>query len=195
MKTQRNSLVCVEATLPQTKDEKYIFVTEFDDSAFEKFYKLFSALEADPDVRIIPIMVHSFGGDVHALLAMLDLIDGASKPVATIGIGKAMSCGAFLLAAGTKGYRYAAPNADIMLHEVSSGGWGKNTELQNNTKSTKRLNDLVFKDLAERSTVKDKKFFTKKLRALGNVDWYLSAMEYKKLGLIDHIGVPTLVTQ
>ena len=187
-------LICIEtqsAGTIKTTESLYILVTAFDDTAFGKFYDQFIKMSANPRTKIIPIVISSFGGQVHSLLPMIDLIKASRKPVATIALGKAMSCGATLLAAGTKGYRYAAPNADIMIHEVSSMSWDKNTDMQNDAKHTKYLNDLLFKMIAEWAGKKDPKFFLKILNSKSNVDWYLTANECKKLGLVDHVGVPT----
>lgn len=191
----KNNLIIEESRMTLIAEDKvpYIFVTEFDDSSVIKFYEKFLKLEANPDVKIIPIIISSFGGQVHSLLTMLDLIDASSKPVSTIALGKAMSCGAFLLAGGTRGYRYAAPSTDIMVHEVASGAFGKTTTLQSSVKHTKKLNDNILKFLFERSSLTDKNFIAKQMKKNGNVDWFLTAKEYKRLGLIDHIGVPKLV--
>jgi ATP-dependent Clp protease protease subunit len=193
---KKNELVCFEKETSKTiesKDALYIFVTKFDDEAASKFFDQFTHMSSSPEVKVIPIVISSFGGQVHSLLPMIDLIKACDKPVATIALGKAMSCGAFLLGAGTKGYRYAAPNADIMLHEVSSSGWDKTSNLENDVEHTRYLNDLFFNLLAKWAGKKDKNFFLKELKSKSNVDWYLTASEFKKYGLIDHVGIPNLI--
>ena len=192
MKT-KNELVCISDTSMANIDElPYLFVSEFNDDSVRHFYKDFIKLHSDPKVDVIPIVVSSYGGQVHALLSMLDIIQSATKPVATISLGKAMSCGAILLAAGTKGYRYAAPNTDIMIHEVASMEMGKNTDIQNGSKQTKRLNTLLFKYLGDFSN-KNKRYFLSELKKRGNIDWHLSANDFKDLGLVDHVCVPQLI--
>lgn len=188
-------LLCKETSprILNKSELNYIFVTEFNDKAVEEFYAQFLALSSNPEVKVIPVVVSSYGGQVHALLSMLDLIESSMKPVSTIGMGKAMSCGAVLLAAGTKGYRFAAPNTDIMLHEISSVEWGKAADIANGAKTTKRLNTKLFKILESKSTVKGNRGLIKKMRAKGNVDWFLTPGQYLKMGLIDHIGVPALI--
>lgn len=192
----KNELLCIEsqkAKLVTSDDALYIYVTKFDDDAASKFYEQFLKMTANPENKVIPIVISSFGGQVHALLPMIDLIKASKKPVATIALGKAMSCGAFLLAAGTKGYRYAAPNTDIMIHEVSASTWDKTTNIQNETRHIKYLNNLFFKFLADWAGKKDSKFFLNMLKNKSNVDWYLTSNECKKLGLVDHIGIPNLI--
>ncbi len=193
---EKTELICLEKSQSSSvsADElPYIFVTNFDDAALNTFYQKFTALHSNPDVKVIPIVVSSFGGQVHTLLAMIDIINSSAKPVATIGTGKAMSCGAILLASGTKGYRFAAPNTDIMLHEISSMEWGKITDTDNGVRQTKRLNIQMFKHLAKQARKKGTSFFLKEMKKRVNVDWYLTPSEYKKLGLIDHISMPILV--
>lgn len=174
------------------KDLEHIHVNRFNEESAKEFYKSFRELQSNDTVKVIPIFIDSYGGNVHALLTMLDLIADSHKPVATIAMGKAMSCGAILLAAGTKGYRFAAPSTDIMVHEVSSAEFGKMADLDSGVKHTKVLNDKLFEFLGSVGK-KAKSFFLKKMKSMGNVDWFLTAAEYKKLGLIDHIGIPQLV--
>lgn len=174
------------------KDVEHIHVNRFNEESAKDFYKSFRELQSNDEVKVIPIFIDSYGGNVHALLTMLDLIADSHKPVATVAMGKAMSCGSILLAAGTEGYRFAAPNTDIMIHEVSSVEFGKMADLDSGVKHTKKMNDNLFSFLASRSN-KDKKFFLNKMKSMGNVDWFLTAKEYKALGLIDHIGIPQLV--
>lgn len=174
------------------KDLEHIHVNEFNEDSTKQFYKQFRELQSNDIVKVIPIIIDSYGGNIHSLLAMLDLINQSHKPVATIALGKAMSCGALLLAAGTKGYRFAAEYTDIMLHEISSFEKGKLAEINSSVRQTNKLNDLIFTILASQSK-KDKKFFLNKMKSKANADWYLTANQYKILGLIDHIGIPQLV--
>ena len=125
------------------------------------------------------------------LTSMIDIINSSPKPVSTIGVGKAMSCGAVLIAAGTKGLRYAAPLTDIMVHEISSGTFGKMNDIQTSTENLHRLNDTIFMLLDKYSGGK-KGAIRNKMMANGNADWYLTPKEYKKMGLIDHVKLPIL---
>lgn len=192
------NLVCVEygseLKLSQGADKfRPIVVTEFDNESLKKFIEEFTDLNTRAEVGIIPIIVSSYGGQVHVLFSMIDIIRSTTKTVATIGIGKSMSCGAVLLAAGTKGYRFSTENNDIMLHEVSSFEWGKLSEMKNGIEHTKELNKRLFDFLSNQSTSKRKLNFDEEFMKRGNTDWFLSSNEYKKLGLIDHVGMPSLV--
>lgn len=174
--------------------ESSIWVTEFDDGALKKFSSQFFKLEADPEIEIIPIFICSFGGSVYNCLAMRDLIKSSNKKVATIAVGKAMSAGAALLAAGTKGMRFSSPNTTIMIHEVSSGAWGKNSEIQVSAQETERVNELMLMHLSG-DAGKSVEIFKKKFIKLKNADWFLTSEEALKLGIIDGIQTPRVIQE
>lgn len=178
-----------------TDEKNYIFVQEFNLSSMIKFHDKFRTLIEDPIIKVVPILIASYGGGVHALLGMLDIIAMSPKPVATIAIGCAMSCGSVLLSAGTKGYRYATSNTDIMIHEVSSGEHGKITEMEAGIVETKKLNTKLMTQLAINCGKKDTKFIIKEMKKRTNLDWYLTAESAKTLGLIDHVGLPAFIQE
>lgn len=186
------SLLSKQIDRPGLLDEDYILVNKFNEDAVKNFYNSFNKLNADDKIKVIPIMINSYGGSVYELLAMLDIIATAVKPVATIAVGKAMSCGAVLLSAGTPGYRFAAPSTDIMVHQVSTVAMGKNDEIQLEANVTKRLNKSLMHTLARNSGKKDLNFFIKMIKQKQNLDLYLSANECKSIGLVDHVGLPLL---
>lgn len=195
MKSQLMCLAKRDFKIATPEEIPYILVNTFDDVTVDRFYREFIKMTANPEVLVIPIVINSFGGQCHSLLSMLDIIESSIKPVATIAIGKAMSCGAFLLAAGDNGMRFVAPNTDVMLHEVSSIERGKVSNIVNDVASTKRLNDKLFKFLAKQAKKKDLKFFIKELDKKSNVDWYLTAEETKKLGIANHVTLPIFTRQ
>lgn len=172
-----------------TKEENYILVTSFNFDVVKSFHDKFRALNENISISTIIIIISSYGGQVHSLLAMLDIMKTATKPIATIAMGAAMSCGSLLLSAGTKGYRFSGEYTDIMIHEVSSTSYGKATELTADIKHTNKLNKLLFKILATNSN-KHPLFFIKEMKKRTNLDWNLTANEAKALGIIDHIGIP-----
>lgn len=172
----------------------FIFVSNFNDTSFKDFYSKFVDLQANNNILIIPVVISSFGGEIHSLLAMLDIIKSSKKPVATIGLGKAMSCGAVLLSAGTKGYRYAGPNADIMIHEAGSFTGGKTADIEQKSIDLKRLNKTLMHELSNNAN-KPKDYFIKRVHNRANTDWHLSAEECKKMGLVDFVGVPSMVKE
>jgi ATP-dependent Clp protease, protease subunit len=99
--------------------------------------------------EIIPIVIDSYGGSVYALLSMVDTIKNCPFTVATVVEGKAMSAGAILFSCGAEGHRYMAPNATIMIHDVSSFTWGKQAELKAASAEAERLNKLIYGIMAE----------------------------------------------
>jgi ATP-dependent Clp endopeptidase proteolytic subunit ClpP len=167
-----------------------IRVNKFDEqSAAEFANKMASAHNTGQ--KVIPVVIDSYGGQVYSLMSMIASIKSSELPVATIVEGKAMSCGVILFSCGTEGYRYISDDATLMIHDVSSMAWGKNSEIQASAKETERLNDKIYDILAENSN-KSKKWFHKKLNKKGRADWFIEAEEAIDLGLADMVGLPKL---
>jgi ATP-dependent Clp protease protease subunit len=168
----------------------YIWVNEFEDEDVEKFYQHFYALEFFSDSNEITIFINSYGGQYHNCQAMRSLIKRASKPVATVVVGKAMSCGALLASSGSAGYRFATHESDFMVHEVSlSEIGGKNAEFQNSAKMLDNLNKKMIKQLGEDTKLSADEW-KELIKGQGNVDLFMTPMQAKKYGLVDHIGMP-----
>lgn len=141
---------------------------------------------------VIPVIIRSYGGNVYSLLSMIDVIRNSKVPVATIVVGKAMSAGAVLLSCGADGMRYMAPNATIMIHEVSSSMHGKIIGVKADVNEALRLNRLIL-GIMSLNIGKNKKYIASIIHLKGHADWYLTAREAKKYGLVNHIGVPEFV--
>ena len=128
------------------------------------------------------IHINSPGGMVTAGLAIYDTMQYIKCDVSTICIGLAASMGAFLLAGGAKGKRYALPNAEIMIHQPSGGAKGQATEIQiaaeNILKTKKRLNEILAANTG-------KPYET--IAADTERDNYMSAQEAAEYGLIDSV--------
>lgn len=139
---------------------------------------------------VIPVIIDSFGGSVHALLTMISAVKNADLPVATIIEGKAMSCGAILATFGEDGMRFADPDSYMMIHDVASHAKGKVEELKSATEHADQLNQKVFKMMATNCGKKED-YFLKQIHDKGHSEWYLDAVEMKKHGLINHIRVPS----
>jgi ATP-dependent Clp protease protease subunit len=177
--------------LPPLVGQDYIWVSEFTDTTTASFLSQFKYMEANPAIPVIPIYIHSYGGDAHSLLAMRDIIKSSHKPVATIALGMAMSCGVLLLAAGTKGMRFAAPSTQMMVHEASWVSYGKAADISENAKSFERLNEMVYVNFAKDTNIPLAKI-KNKMKDMRNADWYLEPNEAIKWGIIDHIAVPRI---
>jgi ATP-dependent clp protease, proteolytic subunit clpP len=135
----------------------------------------------DPD-KDIYLYINSPGGSVSAGLAIFDTMNFINADVQTIVIGMAASMGAFLLAAGEKGKRYALPNAEVMIHQPLGGAQGQATEIEIAAKHILKTRDTLNKILAERTGQ------TLKIIARDtDRDNYMSAEEAVKYGLVDAI--------
>ena len=168
----------------------YITITDFTDSSLVAFKESFFKLEQS-EIPIITIYISSFGGDIYAMDSMRDLIQSSNKPVATVALGKAMSAGLFLLAAGTKGYRFAAPNASLMFHEVRGGGPGKASEFAVEAREMEKMHQRLIKNFAK-DTDHTPEFWHEKNDKNKTHDLYLTAEEGKELGIVDWVYLPRI---
>ncbi len=139
-------------------------------------------LEAEDPGKDIQLYINSPGGVVTAGLAIYDTMHYIKCDVSTICIGLAASMGAFLLAGGIKGKRFALPNAEVMIHQPSGGAKGQATDIQivadNILKTKKRLNEILAANTGQPYEV---------IAADTERDNYMSAEEAKEYGLIDGV--------
>ncbi len=141
---------------------------------------LFLAAE-DPD-KDISLYINSPGGSVTAGLAIYDTMQYIKPDVSTICIGLAASMGAFLLAGGAKGKRYALPNAEIMIHQPLGGARGQATDMQIQVEQILKIKKKLNKMLSE-NTGQNIETIQKDTER----DNYMSAEEAKEYGLIDSV--------
>jgi ATP-dependent Clp protease protease subunit len=144
-------------------------------------------LEAqDPD-KDIYFYINSPGGVVTSGFSIFDTMNYIRPDIVTICIGQASSMGAFLLSSGTKGKRYALPNARIMIHQPSGGAQGQSSDIQIQAKEIQRLKDTLNKILAEQTgkTVKSIEKDTER-------DNFMSSKEAVSYGLIDKVLTKSL---
>lgn len=139
-------------------------------------------LEAEDAKRDIYMYVNSPGGVVTAGLAIYDTLQYIKSPVSTICIGQAASMGAFLLAAGSKGKRFALPNARIMIHQPLGGAQGQATDIEIQTREILRIKKLLNQILAEKTGQS-----LSQIEKDTDRDYYMSAAEAKDYGLIDQV--------
>ena len=139
-------------------------------------------LESEDPNKDISLYINSPGGSVTAGMAIYDTMQYIKCDVSTICIGLAASMGAFLLAGGKKGKRYALPNAEIMIHQPSGGAKGQATEIQivaeNILKIKKKLNTMLAENTGQPY---------EKVAADTERDNYMSADEAKEYGLVDEV--------
>ena len=165
-------------------DNRIIYMQgSFNEDKAEKIVTSLLEMDAKDPTKDVVLYIDSYGGHVHSLLAIHDVIKNLLHcNVATVCIGKAMSCGQMLLISGAKGKRFILPNARVLIHEVSSGHWGKLKELENGLEETKALQVILSKLILKYTNIKKEG-----LKALLQKDSYISANEAKRLGLVDHI--------
>lgn len=170
------------------KSPNIIYVNKFNEEAAKEFVEAMVNAQ-NTGQPIIPIVIDSYGGEVYSLLKMIDIIKSSTVPVATICMGKAMSCGAVLLTCGAEGHRYMAPTATVMIHDVASFAFGKVEEIKADAKESDRLNKLIFKIMAD-NCGKEVSYFSKLVHEHGHADWFLDAEECKKHGMVNHLRIP-----
>jgi len=183
---KKNSILLKDNTL--VKELVVVRVNKFDESSAKSFAEDVSQAH-NTGQKVIPVLIDSYGGEVYSLMSMINTIKSSELPIATIVDGKAMSCGAYLLAFGAKGYRFATPGSTIMIHDVSSFAYGKIEEMKAKTREGERLNEILTKELSQVCGKKDD-YFSKLIHEAGHADVFLNPEETKKHGLIDHIRSP-----
>lgn len=167
-----------------------MWIRDFSTAEVRRLQRVIELVESEKQ-DVLPLFISSMGGNLWNMMAMFDLIASCSKPVATIALGCAMSAGCDLLAAGTKGYRYIGLQTIVMVHDSVDEVWGKNADVQAMAREAQRARDLSF-DLFARHTGKTKAFWDDFLAKRLNVDVYLPAQKAVRLGIADHVGVPSI---
>lgn len=130
----------------------------------------------------IKLYINSPGGSVTAGLAIYDTMQFLKCPVSTICIGLTASMAAVILAAGTKGKRFSLPNAEILLHQVMGGAQGQATDIEITAKQIVKMKEKLNQIIADHTGQPLNKVVIDTDR-----DFYLTAEEAKKYGLIDEV--------
>ena len=139
-------------------------------------------LEADDPDKDIFLYINSPGGSVTAGLAIFDTMNYIKPDVSTVCLGMAASMGAFLLAAGAKGKRFALPNSEIMIHQPMGGASGQATDIAIHAEHILRTRETLNKILAER-TGQD----LEKIKQDTERDNFMTAEQAKAYGLVDEV--------
>ncbi len=164
------------------KDRIIMLSGEINDAVANTIVAQLLFLDAqDPDKDIF-LYINSPGGSVTAGMAIYDTMNFVNADVQTIVIGMAASMGSLLSTAGTKGKRYALPNAEIMIHQPLGGAQGQATEIEIAARHILKTKAKLNKILAER-TGQDIEVIERDT----DRDNYLTALEAKEYGLIDEI--------
>ncbi len=163
--------------------ERIIFLgSPIDDAVANTVIAQLLFLESEDAKKDIKLYINTPGGSVTAGLAIYDTMQYVKPDISTICIGTAASMGAVLLAAGAKGKRIALPNAEVMIHQVMGGAEGQASDVkiraEHILKIRDRLNEILVKHTGQPLA---------KIEKDSDRDFFMSAEEAKKYGLIDKI--------
>lgn len=166
------------------KDRIILLGTEVNDVVASLICAQLLFLESQDPEKEISLYINSPGGSVTAGLAIYDTMRYITAPVSTVCMGLAASMGAFLLAAGQPGMRFALPNCQVMIHQPSGGFRGQATDIEIHAREILRLKKRLNEILAENTGQSYEKVAEATER-----DNYLTPEEAKDFGLIDKILV------
>jgi ATP-dependent Clp protease, protease subunit len=163
--------------------ERIIFLGEpIDDVVANTVIAQLLFLDAENAKEDIKIYVNSPGGSVTSALALYDTMQHVKADVATICIGQAASAAAVLLACGAKGKRFSLPNARVMIHQVMGGVEGQQKDVEIQAREMLRIKNQINQILARHTGQP-----LKKIELDSDRDYFLTADEAKKYGIIDRI--------
>ncbi len=164
------------------KDRIIFLGSAIDDNVANVVIAQLLFLESDNPDKDINLYINSPGGSITAGMAIYDTMQLIKPNVSTICVGMAASMGAFLLAAGEKGKRFALPNAEIMIHQPSGGTQGPASDIEIHARRILQMRESLNKILAER-TGQD----LEKIQNDTERDYFMSAQEAKQYGIIDEV--------
>jgi len=163
--------------------ERIIFIgTPVDDTVANLVCAQMLFLESEDGEKDINIYINSPGGDITALFAIYDTMKYVRAEKSTFCFGQAASAAAVLLAAGTKGKRFALPHARIMLHQPYGGAAGQATDIELQAKEILRMRDMLNEMLAE-----DTGQTIERIQRDTDRDFIMSAAEARDYGVIDEV--------
>ncbi len=163
--------------------DRIIFLGEpIDDHVANTIIAQLLFLEAENPKEDIKIYINSPGGSVTSALALYDTIQYMKCDVATICIGQAASAAAVLLASGTKGKRYSLPNSRVLIHQVMGGAEGQQKDVEIQAKEMLRIKNQLNEILSKHTGQS-----IKKIEQDTDRDYFMTAEEAKKYGLVDKI--------
>jgi ATP-dependent Clp protease protease subunit len=176
------NVICLE-------EQRIIMLTgEIDEKKAQQFMRFLVLLSNKDPVSHITIYISTYGGDMYEMNAMYDAMRLAKCPIHTIGIGKVMSAGVLLLAAGDR--RSITENTSTMMHQVNTELHGTVSDLSIEVKHTKALQDAMYR-LYSKYTGRSIKQIEIDLKS----DKYLTAQEVVDYGIVDEILQTTTVSQ
>ncbi|MGI6679349.1 MAG: ATP-dependent Clp endopeptidase proteolytic subunit ClpP [Dehalobacterium sp.] len=164
------------------KDRIIFLGSQVDDYVANLIIAQMLFLEAEDPDKDIHLYINSPGGSITAGMAIYDTMQLVRPDVSTICIGMAASMGAFLLAAGAKGKRFALPNSEIMIHQPLGGTQGQAVDIEIHAKRILRIRDELNRILSERTGQS-----LEKIAKDTDRDFFMNPIEAKEYGLIDEV--------
>ncbi|MDY0263803.1 MAG: ATP-dependent Clp endopeptidase proteolytic subunit ClpP [Sulfurospirillum cavolei] len=164
------------------KDRIIMLSGEINDVVASSIVAQLLFLEAEDPEKDIYLYINSPGGVITSGFSIYDTMNYVRPDICTICIGQAASMGAFLLSSGTKGKRYALPNARIMIHQPLGGAQGQATDIEIQAKEILRMKQVLNEILAKNCNQKMPKIVKDTER-----DFFMSAEESCEYGLIDKV--------
>ncbi|MCI5645448.1 MAG: ATP-dependent Clp endopeptidase proteolytic subunit ClpP [Treponema porcinum] len=163
--------------------DRIIFVDgEINDTTADLVVAQILFLESENPDKDISIYINSPGGSVTAGLAIYDTMQYVKCPVQTICLGQAASMGAFLLAGGSKGKRYALPSSRVMIHQPWGGVEGQESDISVQAREIQRLKELTIHHFSEH-TGKSADVVAADMER----DFYMTAQDALNYGIVDHV--------
>ncbi|HUZ19554.1 MAG TPA: ATP-dependent Clp protease proteolytic subunit [Acidimicrobiales bacterium] len=163
--------------------ERIIFIgTPIDDTIANLVCAQMLFLESEDQEKDINLYINSPGGDITALFAIYDTMNFVQPDKSTFCFGQAASAAAVLLAAGTKGKRFALPRARVLLHQPYGGAAGQATDIELQAREILRMRDMLNEMLA-----RDTGQSIEKIQRDTDRDFIMSAEEAREYGIIDEV--------
>lgn len=164
------------------KDRIIFLSDEVNDATASLIVAQMLFLEAEDPDKDIYFYINSPGGSITAGMAIFDTMQLIRPDVSTICVGLAASMGAFLLAAGAKGKRFALPNAEIMIHQPLGGARGQATDIQIQAQRIQKSKDLLNQILADRTGQS-----LERIQADTDRDHFMDAIQAQEYGIVDAV--------
>lgn len=165
--------------------DRIIFISgEIDDNTANLVVAQLLFLEAENPDKDINIYINSPGGSITAGMAIYDTMEYIKPDVSTICVGMAASMGAFLLAAGEKGKRFALPNAEVMIHQPLGGAKGQASDIKIQAMRILKMREDINKILSDKT---GKPY--EQIEKDTDRDFFMTAQEAVEYGLIDKVFV------
>jgi len=164
------------------QDRIILLAGQIDDALANSVIAQLLFLASKNDKKDIQVYINSPGGSVTAGLAIYDTMQYIKPDISTVCVGMAASMAAVLLAAGTKGKRYALPNSEMLLHQVMGGVSGEAIEIEITARQILRIKEKLNKIISKHTGQP-----LAKVEKDTDRDFYLSAPEAKEYGLIDEV--------